>query len=159
MTPKPSYKVSELQHEVSELKGRVVSAITDYFDSEQGRNDLQRVALESVRPFSKKLASKFPTKKADYKTASQKLISQHFGKWFDPLPDSDLDGDFLGCSDFENYHPPGEPESEDSSAEDEDEDLDEDVDGDLGGQINPTDPSAQVTSPTRANDDPPTSQS
>ena len=106
------------------------------------------------------MARKFPTKKVDYKEDSHILISGHFGEWFENgLPDTDRDVDFSDCEDFENYHPPGEPESENSSLEDEDEDEDEDVNGDPDDQIQPTDLSAQMTSLTSRNDDPPTSQS
>ena len=90
----------------------------------------KQIGLEHVRPFAKKMARKFPTKKVDYKEASNILISKHFGNWFENgLPDKDRDVDFSDCEEFENYHPPGEPESENSSLEDEDEDQeDEDLD-------------------------------
>ena len=99
------------------------------------------------------MARKFPSKKVDYKEASQILISGHFGPWFNhELPGPDNDADFSDCEEFENYHPPGEPESEDSSLEDEDEDLEEE---DSGEQNQPADPSTPMASPSQADDNPP----
>ena len=121
---------SELQREILNLNSKANASIGEYFYTQQGKKDLKQIALEHVRPFSKKMARKFPSKKVDYKEASRVLISGHFGPWFNhELPGSDNDADFSDCEEFENYHPPGEPESENSSLEDEDEDQeDEDLD-------------------------------
>ena len=121
---------TELQREILHLRSKADTAVIDYFNSEQGMRDQKQVGLEHVRPFAKKMARKFPTKKVDFKEASNILISKHFGNWFENgLPDTDRDVDFSDCEEFENYHPPGEPESENSSLEDEDEDQeDEDHD-------------------------------
>ena len=110
-----------LQNRVAELQEKMTTAVMDYFDSEQGTSDMNRFALENVRPFSRLLSAKFPSRQGSLVEASQKLMDQHYSQWFWPLPDSKYDVKFEGCTEFAKYWPPEEgspPPTPDPEAED-----------------------------------------
>ena len=129
-----------LQSRVAELQEKMKTAVKDYFESEQGQNDMNQFALWNVRPFSRLLSAKFPSRQGSLLEASQKLMDQHYSQWFWPLPDSKFDVKFEGCTEFAKYwlpeegSPPPSPElaaedppEEEGSATSEDSAPDEDI--------------------------------
>ena len=129
-----------LQGRVAELQEKMKNAVMDYMESEQGHTDMNQFALWNVRPFSRLLSAKFPSRQGSLLEASQKLIDQHYSQWFWPLPDSKYDVKFEGCTEFAKYWPPKEgsppllpepaaedPPEEEGSATSEDSASDNDV--------------------------------
>ena len=123
-------KNTDLGSRIVELEGRLETAPRDYLASDAGERDLNRFALMNVRPFSKLLAAKFPSRRDSCSTAAQTLIDQHYSRWFWPLPGPELDVKFSGCSEFKKYWPPEEgtpPPPEESSASEAEESGSEDA--------------------------------
>ena len=123
-------KNTDLGSQIVVLEGRLKTAPRDYLASEAGERDLNRFALMNVRPFSKLLAAKFPSRRDSCSTAAQTLIDQYYSRWFWPLPGPELDVKFSGCSEFKKYWPPEEgtpPAPEESTSSEAEESGSEDA--------------------------------
>ena len=98
-----------LVQRLADAENKVRSAVQDYCQSVRCAKTTKETVLRILRPFTVKLAAKFPSRSSSIKEACRLFMEQYFSDfWYPDLPDPEGDKVLSDTEDFDEYCPPEE---------------------------------------------------
>ena len=98
-----------LVQKLAEAESKIRTAVRDYCQSVTCAKTTKEVVLRILRPFTVKLAAKFPSRSASITEACRLFMEQYFSDYWHPdLPDPKDDMVLSDTEDFDEYCPPEE---------------------------------------------------
>ena len=92
-----------------EAESKARNTVRDYFQSVACAKTIKETVLRILRPFTVKLAAKFPSRSASITEACKLFMEQYFSDfWYPDLPDPADDKVLSDTEDFDEFCPPEE---------------------------------------------------
>ena len=98
-----------MNQKLLEVESKVRTAVRNYCKSVACAKTTKEAVLRILRPFTVKLAAKFPSRSASITEACRLFMEQYFSDfWYPELPDPKEDKVLSDTEDFDEYCPPEE---------------------------------------------------